>query len=154
MSKGEYKEALKFCKAALQHDKKNYNVFIFIGKAAFKLGEFAQSELAYRKAVDVDSEKTLAWQGLLEIFTHLEDNDKAVDPLKELLRLTTTDKQKHAELTNRLAATYKRLGKLKEAQSCYDEVLEQHRNDPLPPSLCLPALCSHADHLLQLEEEA
>eukprot|EP00959_Pyramimonas_sp_CCMP1952_P192053 4015525-Pyramimonas_sp.AAC.1 len=68
--------------AALQHDKKNYNVFLLIGKAAFKLGEFAQSELAYRKAIEVDSEKALAWQGLLEIFAHLADNEKSVEPLK------------------------------------------------------------------------
>jgi tetratricopeptide (TPR) repeat protein len=47
-----------------------------LGKAAFQLGEHAQAEAAYRKAVAVDPSLLLAWKGLSELL----NSQSAVTP--------------------------------------------------------------------------
>jgi superkiller protein 3 len=62
ISKRGFKEAIKQARAALKHDKRSYDAFLFIGKAAFNLEEFAQADVAYRKAVEINAEGLPAWQ--------------------------------------------------------------------------------------------
>ncbi|KAG2492147.1 hypothetical protein HYH03_009638 [Edaphochlamys debaryana] len=67
LGRREYREALQHCKEALAEDKSCYEAYIFVGKAAFHLGEHAQAEAAYRRASDLDPRNALAWQGLAEL---------------------------------------------------------------------------------------
>ena len=46
----------------LKLDKGNYNALVFIGVAAAELGQPDQAVMAYRKAIETDSEQLLAWQ--------------------------------------------------------------------------------------------
>ncbi len=62
IDKKEWKEALQHCKAALKLDKNNYNVYVFIGLAATELGQDAQAEQSYRRAVALSAANPLAWQ--------------------------------------------------------------------------------------------
>ncbi|KAK1174217.1 tetratricopeptide repeat protein 37-like isoform X1 [Acipenser oxyrinchus oxyrinchus] len=64
----EYKEALKHCKAVLKLEKNNYNAWVFIGVAASELEQPDQAQAAYRKAVELEPEQLLAWQGLTNLY--------------------------------------------------------------------------------------
>lgn len=64
----EYKDALKHCKAVLKLEKNNYNAWVFIGVAASELEQPDQAQAAYRKAVELEPEQLLAWQGLTNLY--------------------------------------------------------------------------------------
>jgi superkiller protein 3 len=65
---GQYKDALQHCKAALKADKTSSEALRLIGKAAFHLKEYEQSELAYRRALEAEPGLLEAWEGLAEVF--------------------------------------------------------------------------------------
>eukprot|EP00198_Chlamydomonas_reinhardtii_P011198 XP_001700535.1 predicted protein [Chlamydomonas reinhardtii] len=67
LGRKEYREALQHCKEALAEDKSCYEAYVFVGKAAFSLGEAPQAQAAYRRAADLDPANPLAWQGLAEL---------------------------------------------------------------------------------------
>ena len=56
-----------------------------IGKAAFHLGEHQQSELAYRKALDVNAAGLPAWKGLAELAGGSGNTAGAVEALGKLV---------------------------------------------------------------------
>lgn len=62
ISKREFKDAIRDARAALKHDKRSYDAFLYIGKAAFSLEEYAQADVAYRKAIEVNAAGLPAWQ--------------------------------------------------------------------------------------------
>uniref|UniRef100_A0A6Q2Y8Y9 Tetratricopeptide repeat domain 37 n=1 Tax=Esox lucius TaxID=8010 RepID=A0A6Q2Y8Y9_ESOLU len=64
----EFKEALKHCKAVLKLEKNNYNAWVFIGVAASELDQPEQAQTAYRKALELEPEQLLAWQGLANLY--------------------------------------------------------------------------------------
>ena len=45
-----------------------------MGKAAFHLNEFSQSEAAYKRAADLDGASQMAWQGLAELYVEQGKN--------------------------------------------------------------------------------
>uniref|UniRef100_A0A4W6GAK8 SKI3 subunit of superkiller complex n=1 Tax=Lates calcarifer TaxID=8187 RepID=A0A4W6GAK8_LATCA len=75
----EFKEALKQCKAVLKLDKKNYNAWVFIGLAASELEQPDQSQSAYKKAVELEPEQLLAWQGLANLYEKTDQWDFKVE---------------------------------------------------------------------------
>lgn len=46
----------------LKLEKNNYNAWVFIGLAASELEQPDQSQMAYKKAVELEPEQLLAWQ--------------------------------------------------------------------------------------------
>ena len=48
--------------AVLKQDKGNYNALVFIGVAAAEMGQPDQAVMAYKKAIETDSQQLLAWQ--------------------------------------------------------------------------------------------
>uniref|UniRef100_A0A8D3C255 SKI3 subunit of superkiller complex n=1 Tax=Scophthalmus maximus TaxID=52904 RepID=A0A8D3C255_SCOMX len=71
----EFKEALKHCKAVLKLEKNNYNAWVFIGLAASELEQPDQSQSAYKKAVELEPEQLLAWQGLANLYEKTDQWD-------------------------------------------------------------------------------
>lgn len=71
----EYKEALKHCKAVLKSEKNNYNAWVFIGLSATELEQPDQAQMAYRKAVELEPEQLLAWQGLANLYEKVDQWD-------------------------------------------------------------------------------
>eukprot|EP00854_Cymbomonas_tetramitiformis_P025668 gene25668-31388_t len=149
LARGEYKAACQHCKAALKVDKNSYDAFIVIGKAAFKLEEYSQSEMAYRKAVGIQPEKLTAWQGLLELFQSMDSNEKTLEALQELTKLTNSDKARCAEYTKRLAFGQKKAGDLEASGATWQQLLDL---EP-PEALRASALCGLADIQIAREEE-
>ncbi|CAB1319387.1 unnamed protein product [Coregonus sp. 'balchen'] len=106
----EFKEALKHCKAALKLEKNNYNAWVFIGVAACELEQPDQAQTAYRKALELEPEQLLAWQGLANLYEKSDQTDfKAELPkvYQKLIELyESSDKTKCYEVIRKLADIY------------------------------------------------
>ncbi|XP_042343628.1 tetratricopeptide repeat protein 37 isoform X2 [Plectropomus leopardus] len=106
----EFKEALKHCKAVLKLEKNNYNAWVFIGLAASELEQPDQAQTAYKKAVELEPEQLLAWQGLANLYEKTDQWDfKAELPnvYQKLVELyKSSDKNKCYEMINKLSDIY------------------------------------------------
>ncbi|KAK9814136.1 hypothetical protein WJX72_001132 [[Myrmecia] bisecta] len=152
LSKGEPKEALKHCKAALKLDKRSYEAYLLIGKAAFELGEHGQADLAYRKAIEVDAVRPAAWKGLAELHKATKDTNQLVEAYEHLVALAGADQAAEPQPNYRqaLADAYLAAGQPAQALSQYRALLQPEQ--PVPERLQL--LCRIADTQDQLQQGA
>ncbi|XP_043965312.1 tetratricopeptide repeat protein 37 [Gambusia affinis] len=106
----EFKEVLKHCKAVLKLEKNNYNAWVFIGKAASELEQPDQSQAAYRKAVELEPEQLLAWQGLANLYENTDQwdfKDELPSVYQRLVELyAKTDKTKSYDMIKKLSDIY------------------------------------------------
>ncbi|XP_039658125.1 tetratricopeptide repeat protein 37 [Perca fluviatilis] len=106
----EFKEALKHCKAVLKLEKNNYNAWVFIGLAASELEQPDQSQTAYKKAVELEPEQLLAWQGLANLYEKTDQWDFKVELpniYQKLVELyASSDKNKCYEMISKLSEIY------------------------------------------------
>uniref|UniRef100_A0A8C5A4V2 SKI3 subunit of superkiller complex n=1 Tax=Gadus morhua TaxID=8049 RepID=A0A8C5A4V2_GADMO len=100
----EFKEALKHCKAVLKLEKENYNAWVFIGLAASELEQPDQAQTAYKKALELEPEQLLAWQGLANLYEKTDQWDFKAE-LPDVY-------QKLVELYARWAPIMRKLAKL------------------------------------------
>ncbi|KAG8012128.1 Tetratricopeptide repeat protein 37, partial [Nibea albiflora] len=106
----EFKEALKHCKAVLKLEKNNYNAWVFIGLAASELDQPDQAQTAYKKAVELEPEQLLAWQGLANLYEKTDQWDFKVElpnVYQKLVELyASSDKNKCYETIKKLSDIY------------------------------------------------
>ncbi|OXB75710.1 UNVERIFIED_CONTAM: hypothetical protein H355_016227 [Colinus virginianus] len=136
----EYKEALKHCKAVLKQEKNNYNAWVFIGLAAAELEQPDQAKGAYKKAIELEPNQLLAWQGLANLYEKSNQTDVQGDlgeVYRKLLELYESgDKQKWCDVCNKLVELYHQGNKHLELLNAFEEALnsadavpsEDHRN--------------------------
>uniref|UniRef100_A0A7N6FGT2 Tetratricopeptide repeat domain 37 n=1 Tax=Anabas testudineus TaxID=64144 RepID=A0A7N6FGT2_ANATE len=102
----EFKEALKHCKAVLKLEKNNYNAWVFIGLAASELEQPDQSQSAYKKAVELEPDQLLAWQGLANLYEKTDQWDFKVELPNVYQKLVdlyaSSDKNKCYEVIKKL----------------------------------------------------
>ncbi|XP_075895011.1 tetratricopeptide repeat protein 37 [Nelusetta ayraudi] len=103
----EFKEALKHCKAVLKIEKSNYNAWVFIGLAASELEQPDQAQTAYKKAVELEPEQLLAWQGLANLYEKTDQWDFKIElpnVYQKLVNLyASSDKNKCYEMIKKLS---------------------------------------------------
>ncbi|XP_063101434.1 superkiller complex protein 3 isoform X2 [Cavia porcellus] len=106
----EYKEALKHCKTVLKQEKNNYNAWVFIGVAAAELEQPDQAQGAYKKAVELEPDQLLAWQGLASLYekcSQMNAKDDLPGVYQKLLDLyESVDKQKWCDVCKKLVDLY------------------------------------------------
>uniref|UniRef100_A0A667YAC5 SKI3 subunit of superkiller complex n=1 Tax=Myripristis murdjan TaxID=586833 RepID=A0A667YAC5_9TELE len=106
----EFKEALKHCKAVLKLEKNNYNAWVFIGLAASELEQPDQAQTAYRKALELEPEQLLAWQGLANLYEKTDQWDfktELPDVYQKLIELySSSDKNKCYEVIKKVSDIY------------------------------------------------
>lgn len=106
----EFKEALKHCKTVLKIEKNSYNAWVFIGLSASELDQPDQSQAAYKKAVELEPEQLLAWQGLANLYEKTDQWDFKVElpnVYQKLVELyASSDKNKCYEVINKLSDIY------------------------------------------------
>uniref|UniRef100_A0A3P9LZF4 Tetratricopeptide repeat domain 37 n=1 Tax=Oryzias latipes TaxID=8090 RepID=A0A3P9LZF4_ORYLA len=106
----EFKEALKHCKTVLKLEKSNYNAWVFIGLAACELEQTDQSLTAYKKAIELDPEQLLAWQGLANLYEKTDQWDFKVElpnVYQKLVELySSSDKNKCYDMIKKLSDIY------------------------------------------------
>ncbi|KAJ8006135.1 hypothetical protein DPEC_G00125100 [Dallia pectoralis] len=106
----EFKEALKHCKAVLKLEKNNYNAWVFIGVAASELDQPEQAQTAYSKALELDPEQLLAWQGLANLYEKSDLADYKAELPKVYQKLIelyeSSDKTKCYEVIRKFSDLY------------------------------------------------
>ncbi|GBF94747.1 hypothetical protein Rsub_07630 [Raphidocelis subcapitata] len=126
----QYREAIAECKAALQQDAACFDAYVYIGKAAFLLGDHEQSEAAYQRALKVNDAAPPAWQGLAELYCGAQQWAKAADAYQALVDMAHRGEPavagKLPALTRRLAEAHVNCGQLEEAEAVLSELLRAH----------------------------
>ncbi|KAM9392610.1 superkiller complex protein 3 [Pholidichthys leucotaenia] len=106
----EFKEALKHCRTVLKLEKNNYNAWVFIGLAASELEQPEQSQAAYKKAVELEPEQLLAWQGLEKLYEKTDQWDFKLElpnVYQKLVELyASSDRNKCYEVIEKLSDIY------------------------------------------------
>uniref|UniRef100_A0A8B9BFR4 SKI3 subunit of superkiller complex n=1 Tax=Anser brachyrhynchus TaxID=132585 RepID=A0A8B9BFR4_9AVES len=129
----EYKEALKHCKAVLKQEKNNYNAWVFIGLAAAELEQPDQAKGAYKKAIELEPNQLLAWQGLANLYEKSNQTDvkgDLADVYKKLLELYGSgDKQKWCDVCNKLVELYHQEKKYLEVAETWQKLITIKREE-------------------------
>ncbi|NWR38286.1 TTC37 protein, partial [Tachuris rubrigastra] len=129
----EYKEALKHCKAVLKQEKNNYNAWVFIGLAAAELEQPDQAKGAYKKAIELEPNQLLAWQGLANLYE--KPNQTGVkgdlaDVYQKLLELYKSgDKQKWCDVCNKLVDLYHQEKKYLEVAETWQKLIQMRQEE-------------------------
>ncbi|WIA30388.1 hypothetical protein OEZ86_000474 [Tetradesmus obliquus] len=148
----EWRDVLAHCKSVLKEDQTCYEAYVYVGKAAFQLGEFEQADLNYQKATELNDKAPQAWQGLSELYHETQQWVKAAEADQVLVDLAHRGDAALAAklpyLVRRLGAAHAAAGQLEEAEVALREVLAH----PLPPDERLPVLAQLAD--VQLREDS
>lgn len=76
LKRNEHTEAVKRCKKLLKKEKNNYKALILLGAAMREVEEFkSQTPLAFQKAIDIQPDNPLAWQGLVAYYEKELESD-------------------------------------------------------------------------------
>lgn len=88
LAEQKYREALKYCKIALQEDQTNPQTLLLIGQSALGLEEYDQAELAFRRSLESQPNLFPAWEGLAKVYAftgnfqgEVEANERLVSSL-------------------------------------------------------------------------
>ncbi|RMC17980.1 hypothetical protein DUI87_04854 [Hirundo rustica rustica] len=129
----EYKEALKHCKAVLKQEKNNYNAWVFIGLAAAELEQPDQAKGAYKKAIELEPNQLLAWQGLANLYEKPSQTDvkgDLADVYQKLLELYESgDKQKWCDVCNKLVELYHQEKKYLEVAETWQKLIRMKQEE-------------------------
>ncbi|NXP43609.1 TTC37 protein, partial [Heliornis fulica] len=129
----EYKEALKHCKAVLKQEKNNYNAWVFIGLAAAELEQPDQAKGAYKKAIELEPNQLLAWQGLANFYEKSSQPDvkgDLADVYEKLLQLYESgDKQKWCDVCNKLVELYRQEKKYLEVAETWQKLIQRKQEE-------------------------
>lgn len=93
----EYLSAIKICKKILKEDKRNYNALVLMAAAMREIDDCKkQVSTQLKKAIDVQPDNPLAWQGLMAYY---EDQPDTADTWTELIpvyiKLLQVDRYNH-----------------------------------------------------------
>ncbi|XP_039575264.1 tetratricopeptide repeat protein 37 isoform X2 [Passer montanus] len=129
----QYKEALKYCKAVLKQEKNNYNAWVFIGLAAAELEQPDQAKGAYKKAIELEPDQLLAWQGLANLYEKPNQTDVTgdlADVYQKLLELYESgDKQKWCDVCNKLVELYHQGKKYLEVAETWQKLIRMKQEE-------------------------
>ncbi|RPD63776.1 TPR-like protein [Lentinus tigrinus ALCF2SS1-6] len=87
INKKDYEKARELALNVLEYEPSNYHAHVFLGIAFSNLKQYSESEQAYRKAIETDSEQLLAWQGLLKLYEESENWPEALKTLRKLAEI-------------------------------------------------------------------
>ncbi|NWR58481.1 TTC37 protein, partial [Bucorvus abyssinicus] len=129
----EYKEALKHCKAVLKQEKNNYNAWVFIGLSAAELEQPDQAKGAYKKAIELEPNQLLAWQGLANLYEKSNQTDvkgDLADVYQKLLEFYESgDKQKWCDVCNKLVELYCQEKKYLEVAETWQKLIQMKQEE-------------------------
>ncbi|KAJ7335765.1 hypothetical protein JRQ81_013706 [Phrynocephalus forsythii] len=129
----EYRDALKYCKEVLNHEKNNYHALVFIGLAAAELEQPEQAQGAYRKAAELEPGQLLAWQGLANLYektSRAGAREDLVNVYEKLLELyESTDKQKWCEVCRKLVEVFQQEKKILQATRMWQKLIKVRQEE-------------------------
>ncbi|EGN99549.1 hypothetical protein SERLA73DRAFT_159810 [Serpula lacrymans var. lacrymans S7.3] len=85
LGKKQYEIAREAASQVLDYEPDNYNAHVFLGLASLELNQYEKSEQFYRKAIELNSDQILAWQGISRLYERHEQWSKLTDTLLNLM---------------------------------------------------------------------
>ncbi|CEP11408.1 hypothetical protein [Parasitella parasitica] len=119
IGKKDFGEAVKACKRVLLWEGENYNAWVFLGVAYTGLENDSEAEEAYKRAIEINSDNMLGWQGLVSFY---EKRNK-LEPLAKTLELLIPRVTESGDGA-KLADYYKKLLHVYKQQNDQDQYLE------------------------------
>ncbi|CAG8499538.1 2849_t:CDS:10 [Ambispora leptoticha] len=103
-----YEETVNCCENVISYEPENYNAHVFLGVAYLNLNRLEESERSYRKAIEIDTAKPLAWEGLEKFYEKQKNWEKYEETLDLVLqrRIESRD-EKVLETINKLIDLHK-----------------------------------------------
>ncbi|KAF8891676.1 TPR-like protein [Infundibulicybe gibba] len=92
LGKKDYISAKDAAEQVLGYEPDNYHANVFLGLALSELGEKEGSEKAYQKAIELNPEQQLAWQGLSKLYERAEGWENYGNTLQKLMDLCNNPK--------------------------------------------------------------
>ncbi|KAJ7416858.1 Tetratricopeptide repeat protein 37 [Willisornis vidua] len=125
--------ALLYPEAVLKQEKNNYNAWVFIGLAAAELDQPDQAKGAYRKAIELEPNQLLAWQGLANLYEKPNQTDAKGDLAKVYQKLLELhkggDKQKWCDVCNKLVELYHQEKKYLEVAETWQKLIQMKQEE-------------------------
>lgn len=76
--------AISQCESALEIDQKSYNAYVFLGLAYTNLNDLKTAEDQYNRAITLDEQNVLGWQGILSVHEKSGHLTKYIDASSRL----------------------------------------------------------------------
>ncbi|EIN11575.1 superkiller protein 3 SKI3 [Punctularia strigosozonata HHB-11173 SS5] len=92
IGKKDWTKARDTSAEVLEYEPDNYHAHVFLGLSCFELGEYQQSEQYSRKAIELNRDQPLAWQGLVKLYERTERWDDLHDTVQALADLWAKSK--------------------------------------------------------------
>ncbi|KAF7428403.1 Superkiller protein 3 [Pleurotus ostreatus] len=102
LSRQDYPTARDAAQQVLGYEPNDYHAHVFLGLASLELADFVACEQAYKKAIELKPEVTLAWQGLTKFYERTERWDDCVVSLEKQAILYQSEATKSAEAIQKL----------------------------------------------------
>ncbi|KAI8982528.1 hypothetical protein BDB01DRAFT_851026 [Pilobolus umbonatus] len=146
----KFGEAVKACRRVLLWDGQNYNAWVFLGVAYTGLEDDEEAESAYKRAIEINEDTLLAWQGLISFYEKRDKKEEYTQLIQKLLpRLVKSrDGAKVTDYLKKLLSVYKDSDKTKYLDtlklfipgSSYYELIKDQPNIPSPSEVWIPII--------------
>ena len=124
----QYSTALYNAELALRHDPDNYHGHVFMALSHFNLDQFSESEEMYLKAIKLNADDMLAYQGLLSLYESRGHKKGLVETWQMLrkLALKNEDISKYVDYSLKCARELTQSGLFAEATLIWQELYQKH----------------------------
>ncbi|XP_045477416.1 tetratricopeptide repeat protein 37 [Harmonia axyridis] len=105
----DFRKSIKLCRDVLDEDKDNYIALVFLGLSIQETDPSEESEKAFRRAIEINPENLLAWNGLANYFEKIDTTEARLELIKIytfLIGKETTEK-KLIDYCEKLCSLYK-----------------------------------------------
>ncbi|KAI9360280.1 hypothetical protein BD770DRAFT_385224 [Pilaira anomala] len=105
----KFNDAVKACKRVLLWEGENYNAWVFLGVAYTGLEDDEEAENAYKRAIEINTDNMLGWQGLVSFYEKRNKKMELATTVQQLIpRLVASrDGAKLADYLKKLLQVYK-----------------------------------------------
>ncbi len=126
-NKNNLERAIANFKRALSYDSTLVEIYLHLGQAYLKLGQFDSAEIAYRKVAEIDPSDSRGWQGLGFMYGIVKkDVEKGIEFYKKALEVDP----KNNDARFGLATLLDKAGRSAEADSIYQAAIAADPENP------------------------
>ncbi|KAI9271925.1 hypothetical protein BDA99DRAFT_534395 [Phascolomyces articulosus] len=106
----KFDDAVKACNRIILWESGNYNAWVFLGVAYTGLENDEEAEKSYRRAIEINPEQLLAWQGLVSFYEKRGRKDDMAKIIHEILPkvIESGDGNRLVDYLNKLVDIYEK----------------------------------------------
>ncbi|XP_050293501.1 tetratricopeptide repeat protein 37 isoform X2 [Anthonomus grandis grandis] len=91
----DFQTAMKLSKSIIKQDKNNYMALVLLGMSLQEIGPIEHTPKAFQKAIDLNQENPLAWQGLISYYEKVDNDELKGELVKAYLAYLKLEVQEH-----------------------------------------------------------